>query len=74
MALPKPSLLLDFTDSTGSFGGLDKMFRQLAMLRNLTDVKRTATLKTIFVADRETIQRATSLTCKGKDAYSAGPK
>ncbi|MGN9251358.1 phage tail tape measure protein, partial [Escherichia coli] len=45
MARQKLGVQLDFTDSKGSFGGLDNMFKQLAKLRKLTDVKRTGVLK-----------------------------
>ncbi len=41
MARQKLGVQLDFTDSKGSFGGLDNMFKQLTKLRKLTDVKRT---------------------------------
>ena len=54
MARQKLGVQLDFTDGKGSFGGLDNMFRQLAKLRKLTDVKRTGVLKAIFGDDAET--------------------
>ncbi|HCU4682094.1 TPA: phage tail tape measure protein, partial [Escherichia coli] len=60
---------LDFTDGKGSFGGLDNMFRQLAKLRKLTDVKRTGVLKAIFGDDAETLQVVNALIDKGKDGY-----
>ncbi|HFU0171175.1 TPA: phage tail tape measure protein [Escherichia coli] len=69
MARQKLGVQLDFTDGKGSFGGLDNMFRQLAKLRKLTDVKRTGVLKAIFGDDAETIQVVNALIDKGKDGY-----
>ncbi len=43
------------------------MFRQLAKLRKLTDVKRTGVLKAIFGDDAETLQVVNALIDKGKD-------
>ncbi|UOY57945.1 phage tail tape measure protein [Enterobacter asburiae] len=60
---------LDFTDGKGSFGGIDKMFAQLAKLRKLTDVKRTGVLKALFGDDAETLQVVNALIDKGKDGY-----
>lgn len=60
---------LDFTDGKGSFGGIDKMFTQLAKLRKLTDVKRTGVLKALFGDDAETLQVVNALIDKGKDGY-----
>ncbi|MDL7719762.1 phage tail tape measure protein [Escherichia coli] len=69
MARQKLGVQLDFTDGKGSFGGLDNMFKQLAKLRKLTDVKRTNVLKAIFGDDAETIQVVNALIDKGKDGY-----
>lgn len=69
MARQKLGVQLDFTDGKGSFGGLDNMFRQLAKLRKLTDVKRTGVLKAIFGDDAETLQVVNALIDKGKDGY-----
>ncbi|EEH2305231.1 phage tail tape measure protein [Salmonella enterica] len=69
MARQRLGVQLDFTDGKGSFGGLDNMFRQLAKLRKLTDVKRTDVLKAIFGDDAETIQVVNALIDKGKDGY-----
>lgn len=71
MARQKLGVQLDFTDGKGSFGGLDNMFRQLAKLRKLTDVKRTGVLKAIFGDDAETLQVVNALIDKGKDAATA---
>ncbi|HDC8692429.1 TPA: phage tail tape measure protein [Escherichia coli] len=69
MARQKLGVQLDFTDGKGSFGGLDNMFRQLAKLRKLTDVKRTGVLKAIFGDDAEPLQVVNALIDKGKDGY-----
>ena len=69
MARQRLGVQLDFTDGKGSFGGLDNMFRQLAKLRKLTDVKRTDVLKAIFGDDAETLQVVNALIDKGKDGY-----
>ncbi|HEI2446498.1 TPA: phage tail tape measure protein [Escherichia coli] len=69
MARQRLGVQLDFTDGKGSFGGLDNMFRQLAKLRKLTDVKRTGVLKAIFGDDAETLQVVNALIDKGKDGY-----
>lgn len=65
----KLGVSLDFTDGKGSFGGIDKMFAQLAKLRKLTDVKRTGVLKALFGDDAETLQVVNALIDKGKDGY-----
>ena len=69
MARQRLGVQLDFTDGKGSFGGLDNMFKQLAKLRKLTDVKRTGVLKAIFGDDAETLQVVNALIDKGKDGY-----
>jgi len=67
--LRKQRIRLDFTDGKGSFGGLDKMFSQLAKLRKLTDTDKTSVLKTLFGDDAETLQVVNALIDKGKDGY-----
>lgn len=68
-ALRKQRIRLDFTDGKGAFGGLDKMFSQLAKLRKLTDTDKTSVLKTLFGDDAETLQVVNALIDKGKDGY-----
>lgn len=65
----KQRIRLDFTDGKGGFGGLDKMFSQLAKLRKLTDTDKTSVLKTLFGDDAETLQVVNALIDKGKDGY-----
>ncbi|MEB2475752.1 phage tail tape measure protein [Citrobacter freundii] len=67
--LSKQRIRLDFTDGKGGFGGLDKMFSQLAKLRKLTDTDKTSVLKTLFGDDAETLQVVNALIDKGKDGY-----
>ncbi|MBC2612384.1 phage tail tape measure protein [Citrobacter braakii] len=68
-SLKKQGILLDFTDGKGGFGGLDKMFSQLAKLRKLTDTDKTSVLKNLFGDDAETLQVVNALIDKGKEGY-----
>jgi len=62
---------LDFTNGTGGFGGLDKLFTELEKLKALggNDAKRQSVLKTIFGDDAETLQALEILISKGKAGY-----
>ncbi|MFM0181751.1 phage tail tape measure protein [Paraburkholderia aspalathi] len=64
-----PGTKIDFTDGKGEFGGLDKMFSQLAKLKSLDTQKRGSVLKTIFGDDAETQQVVSLLIEKGKAGY-----
>ena len=64
-----PAQRLDFTDGKGEFGGLDKMFSQLAKLKSLNTQNRGSVLKTIFGDDAETQQVVSLLIEKGKAGY-----
>lgn len=68
-SLKNQGIRLDFTDGKGGFGGLDKMFSQLAKLRKLTDTDKTSVLKTLFGDDAETLQVVNALIDKGKEGY-----
>ncbi|MCZ5391197.1 phage tail tape measure protein [Citrobacter braakii] len=68
-SLKKQGIRLDFTDGKGGFGGLDKMFSQLAKLRKLTDTDKTSVLKNLFGDDAETLQVVNALIDKGKEGY-----
>lgn len=63
------NIKLDFTDKKGSFGGLDNLFTQLDKLKNLTDVRRTEVIKSVFGDDAETLQVVNALLEKGKSGY-----
>ena len=69
LARQKLGINLDFTDGKGSFGGLDNLFKQLAKLKSLSDVKRTGVMKALFGDDAETLQVVNALIDKGKDGY-----
>lgn len=62
---------LDFTNGAGGFGGLEKLFSELAKLKALggNDAKRQGVLKTIFGDDAETLQALEILISKGKAGY-----
>lgn len=68
-SLKNQGIRLDFTDGKGGFGGLDKMFSQLAKLRKLTDTDKISVLKTLFGDDAETLQVVNALIDKGKEGY-----
>ncbi|MGK9424636.1 phage tail tape measure protein, partial [Salmonella enterica subsp. enterica] len=59
----------DFTDGKGEFGGLEKMYTQLAQLQKLNTEKRLATLKGIFGDDAETLQVLNIMITKGISGY-----
>lgn len=62
---------LDFTNGAGGFGGVEKLFSELAKLKALggNDAKRQGVLKTIFGDDAETLQALEILISKGKAGY-----
>jgi TP901 family phage tail tape measure protein len=59
----------DFTDGKGEFGGIEKMYTQLAQLQKLNTEKRLATLKGIFGDDAETLQVLNIMISKGIAGY-----
>ncbi|WP_034911993.1 phage tail tape measure protein [Erwinia sp. 9145] len=59
----------DFTNGKGEFGGIDRMYRQLAQLKKLTTQQRLTTLKDMFGDDAETLQVLNILISKGIDGY-----
>lgn len=62
-------LSLDFTDGKGEFGGLDKMYEQLAKLKGINTEQRLKILQGIFGDDAETIQALNTMIDKGKAGY-----
>ncbi|MDO8933365.1 MAG: phage tail tape measure protein, partial [Rhodocyclaceae bacterium] len=60
---------LDFSDGKGEFGGLDKMYAQLAQLKGVNTQQRLAALKKIFGDDAETLQALTIMIEKGVGGY-----
>ncbi|SUT91546.1 phage tail tape measure protein [Actinobacillus lignieresii] len=61
---------LDFTDGKGGFGGLDKFYKEIAKLKNLNDVQRTAVIKKIFGDDAEVNTVLSSMIEKGIEGYT----
>ena len=62
-------LSLDFTNGAGEFGGLDKMYEQLAKLKAVNTEKRLQILQGIFGDDAETLQALNTMIEKGKAGY-----
>lgn len=62
-------LSLDFTDGKGEFGGLDKMYEQLAKLKGINTEQRLKILQGIFGDDAETLQALNTMIEKGKAGY-----
>ena len=62
-------LSLDFTNGQGEFGGLDKMYEQLAKLKAVNTEQRLKILQGIFGDDAETLQALNTMIDKGKAGY-----
>ena len=62
-------LSLDFTNCAGEFGGLDKMYEQLAKLKAVNTEQRLKILQGIFGDDAETLQALNTMIEKGKAGY-----
>lgn len=62
-------LSLDFTNGKGEFGGLDKMYEQLAKLKSINTEQRLKILQGIFGDDAETLQALNTMIEKGKAGY-----
>ncbi|MGQ1060750.1 phage tail tape measure protein [Acinetobacter baumannii] len=61
---------MNFTDGKGEFGGLDKMFKQLEKLKDLSTEARLPILSDMFGNDAETIQALNLLIDKGQAGYN----
>lgn len=59
----------DFTDGKGEFGGLDKMFNQLAQLKKLNTQQRNAVINEIWGDDAETLHALNIMMEKGQAGY-----
>lgn len=59
----------DFTDGHGEFGGIEKMYQQLAQLKKLSTQQRGSILKTLFGDDAETLQVLNIMITKGIAGY-----
>lgn len=62
-------LSLDFTDGKGEFGGMDKMYNELAKLKAINTEQRLKILQGIFGDDAETLQALNTMIEKGKAGY-----
>lgn len=62
-------LSLDFTNGAGEFGGLDKMYEQLAKLKAVNTEQRLKILQGIFGDDAETLQALNTMIEKGRAGY-----
>ncbi|AXT47749.1 phage tail tape measure protein [Chromobacterium rhizoryzae] len=65
----KAGFKLDFSDGKGEFGGLDKMFNQLAQLKRLNTQTRNALIQEIWGDDAETLQALGVMIEKGQAGY-----
>ena len=63
-------LSLNFTDGKGEFGGLEKMFVEMAKLKNLTTETRLQVLKDLYGDDAEVMQVVSLLINKGQAGYN----
>ncbi|WP_312836749.1 phage tail tape measure protein [Pantoea sp.] len=59
----------DFTDGKGEFAGIEKMYRQLDQLNQLSTEKKLSTLKDMFGDDSETLQVLNNMITKGIAGY-----
>ncbi|SUX30707.1 phage tail tape measure protein [Chromobacterium vaccinii] len=64
----KGGFKLDFSDGKGEFGGMEKMFQQIARLYRLNTQQRSAIIQEIWGDDAETLQ-ALDVMKDGIDAY-----
>ena len=60
---------LDFTNGKGEFGGMEKMYKELAKLKNATTQQRLEILGDIFGDDAETLQALNTMIDKGQAGY-----
>jgi TP901 family phage tail tape measure protein len=58
-----------FTDDKGNFAGLENLFAQVEKLKTLNDEDRTATMKSLFGDDSETITTLNTMMNKGLAGY-----
>ncbi|MEJ8675530.1 phage tail tape measure protein [Chromobacterium amazonense] len=65
----KAGFKLDFSDGKGEFGGLDKMFNQLANLKRLNTQQRNAVIQEIWGDDAETLQALDLMIKDGISGY-----
>lgn len=61
---------LNFTDGKGEFGGIEKMYTELAKLQKLNTEQRLDVLQGIFGDDSETLQALNTMISKGQEGYN----
>ncbi|WBV22106.1 phage tail tape measure protein [Pantoea piersonii] len=64
----------DFTDGKGEFGGIEKMYKQLAQIGRLNTEKKLSTIKDLFGDDAEVSQVIQIMISKGVDGYRDAAK
>lgn len=64
------NMTMNFTDGKGEFGGLEKMFAELAKLKKLTTETRLQVLKDLYGDDAEVMQVVSLLIDKGQAGYN----
>jgi TP901 family phage tail tape measure protein len=67
--LKAKGIQLDFTDGKGEFGGMEKLYAQLAKLKKLDTETRLDAMKEIFGDDSETLNALNSMMSKGMAGY-----
>ena len=61
---------LNFTNGKGEFGGIEKMYTELAKLQKLNTEQRLDVLQGIFGDDSETLQALNTMISKGQEGYN----
>lgn len=68
-ALKKHNIKLNFTNKEGNFDGLENLYKQIEKLKVLNDEDRTATIKSLFGDDSETLTVLNTMMNKGLAGY-----
>lgn len=68
-ALKKHNIKLSFTNKDGNFDGLENLYKQIEKLKVLNDEDRTATIKSLFGDDSETLTVLNTMMNKGLAGY-----
>ncbi|AGA74258.1 phage tail tape measure protein [Pseudomonas plecoglossicida] len=68
-ALKSRGIKLNFTNDDGNFAGLENLYKQIEKLKVLNDEDRTATIKSLFGDDAETITVLNTMMNKGLAGY-----
>ncbi|WP_254436671.1 phage tail tape measure protein [Pseudomonas asiatica] len=68
-ALKSRGIKLNFTNDDGNFAGLENLYKQIEKLKVLNDEDRTATIKSLFGDDAETVAVLNTMMNKGLAGY-----